>query len=127
MSRYAANSAALPQSAPNSLWTAIAGSETHEFGCDMPYLSVAPATERRVAIGSNFQAGDSEEAFGPPGFQPFRIPPVSRSLLRGLSCALRQLALLLRLRRPSSYGFRSGASVNAELRHLGAGPTSLIL
>src|ERR1700678_2183540 len=56
---------------------------------------------------------------------PVCIPPFARSLLRGLSGALRQLALLLRLRRPAGYGFRSGPSVNAELRHLGAGPTSL--
>src|SRR3984957_15828452 len=56
---------------------------------------------------------------------PVCIPPYARSLLRGLSGALRQLALLLRLRRPSGYGFRTGPSVNAELRHLGAGPSRL--
>src|ERR1700721_3229664 len=56
---------------------------------------------------------------------PFCIPPFARSLLRGLSGALRQLALLLRLRRPAGYGFPSGPSVNAELRHLGAGPSRL--
>ena len=54
---------------------------------------------------------------------------------RGFACARRQLALLLRLRRPAGYGFPrnlvrkpprkdfSGPSVNAELRHLGAWPT----
>src|SRR5208282_2917741 len=56
---------------------------------------------------------------------PVCIPPCARSLLRGLSGALRQLALLLRLRRPPGYGFPSGPSVNAELRHLGAGPSRL--
>src|ERR1700677_1509408 len=56
---------------------------------------------------------------------PVCIPPYARSLLRGLSGALRQLALLLRLRRPPGYGFPSGPSVNAELRHLGAGPSRL--
>src|ERR1700677_1651753 len=56
---------------------------------------------------------------------PVCIPPFARSLLRGLSGALRQLALLLRLRRPTGYGFRTGPSVNAELRHLGAGPSRL--
>jgi hypothetical protein len=57
----------------------------------------------------------------------------------GFSCALRQLALLLRLRRPAGYGFPpnlvrkerrkdfSGPSVNAELRHLGARPTRLMV
>ena len=62
-------------------------------------------------------------------------PAFVRAPLRGFSCALRQLALLLRLRRPAGYGFPpnlvrkgrrkdfSGASVNAELRHLGAWPT----
>src|ERR1700722_18938626 len=61
-------------------------------------------------------------------------PAFVRAPLRGFSCALRQLALLLRLRRPAGYGFPpnlvrkerrkdfSGASVNAELRHLGAWP-----
>ena len=57
--------------------------------------------------------------------QPSGIPSFARSLLRGLSGALRRLALLLRLPRPTGYGFPSGASVNAELRHLGAGPSSL--
>src|SRR5271169_527032 len=64
-----------------------------------------------------------------------RIPTLVRSLLRGLTGALRQLALLLRLRRPAGCGFPrnlirqvhrkdlSGSSGNAELRHLGAGPT----
>src|SRR6266849_1014785 len=58
-----------------------------------------------------------------------------RAALRGFSCALRQLAFLLRLGRPAGYGFPpnlvrkvrrkdfSGHSVNAELRHLGAWPT----
>ena len=62
-----------------------------------------------------------------------------RARLRCFSCALRQLALLLRLRRPADYGFPpnlvrkehrkdfSGASVNAELRHLGAWPTRLMV
>src|SRR5271166_7146799 len=62
-------------------------------------------------------------------------PAFVRAPLRAFSCALRQLALLLRLRRPAGYGFPrnlirkvhrkdlSGPSVNAELRHLGAGPT----
>ena len=64
-------------------------------------------------------------------------PAFVRAPLRAFSCALRQLALLLRLRRPLGYGIQanlvrqvqrkdfSGASVNAELRHLGAGPTRL--
>src|ERR1700677_3788467 len=56
---------------------------------------------------------------------PVCIPPYARSLLRGLSGALRQLARLLRLRRPPVYGFPPGPSVNAELRHLGAGPSRL--
>jgi hypothetical protein len=62
-----------------------------------------------------------------------------RAPLRAFSCALRQLALLLRLRRPAGYGFPpnlvrkdrrkdfSGASVNADLRHLGAWPTRLMV
>src|SRR5260370_15541 len=66
-------------------------------------------------------------------------PAFVRAPLRGFSCALRQLALLLRLRRPAGYGFPpnlvrkdrrkdfSGASVNAELRHLGAWPTRLMV
>src|SRR5271170_5522659 len=66
-------------------------------------------------------------------------PAFVRAPLRVFSCALRQLALLLRLRRPSGYGFPphlvrkerrkdfSGASVNAELRHLGAWPTRLMV
>src|SRR5260370_35223638 len=64
-------------------------------------------------------------------------PGFVRAPLRGFSCALRQLALLLRLRRPTGYGFPpnlvrkerrkdfSGASANAELRHLGAMAHSL--
>src|SRR5712692_8621479 len=66
-------------------------------------------------------------------------PAFVRAPLRGFSCALRQLALLLRLRRPAGYGFPqnlvrkerrkdfSGASANAELRHLGAWPTRLVV
>src|SRR5271168_3755804 len=66
-------------------------------------------------------------------------PDFVRAPLRGFPCALRQLALLLRLRRPAGYGFPpnlvrkerrkdlSGASVNAELRHLGAWPTRLMV
>jgi hypothetical protein len=66
-------------------------------------------------------------------------PAFVRAPLRAFSCALRQLALLLRLRRPAGYGFPpnlvrkdrrkdfSGASVNAELRHLGAWPTRLMV
>src|ERR1700691_4498448 len=66
-------------------------------------------------------------------------PAFVRAPLRAFSCALRQLALLLRLRRPSGYGFPpnlvrkdrrkdfSGASVNADLRHLGAWPTRLMV
>src|ERR1700674_3320038 len=66
-------------------------------------------------------------------------PAFVRAPLRGFSCALRQLALLLRLRRPAGYGFPpnlvrkdrrkdfSGASVNAELRHLGAWSTRLMV
>src|SRR6202451_3389294 len=66
-------------------------------------------------------------------------PAFARAPLRGSSCALRQLALLLRLRRPTGYGFPrnlvrkerrkefSGASVNAELRHLRAWPTRLMV
>jgi hypothetical protein len=65
-------------------------------------------------------------------------PAFVRAPLRAFSCALRQLALLLRLRRPAGYGFPpnlvrkerrkdfSGASANAELRHLGAWPTRFI-
>jgi len=66
-------------------------------------------------------------------------PAFVRAPLRAFSCALRQLALLLRLRRPTGYGFPpnlvrkdrrkdfSGASVNADLRHLGAWPTRLMV
>src|ERR1035438_7416797 len=66
-------------------------------------------------------------------------PAFVRATVRGFSCALRQLALLLRLRLPAGYGFPpnlvrkerrkdlSGASVNAELRHLGAWPTRLMV
>jgi hypothetical protein len=66
-------------------------------------------------------------------------PAFVRAPLRAFSCALRQLALLLRLCRPAGYGFPpnlvrkdrrkdfSGASVNAELRHLGAWPTRLMV
>ena len=66
-------------------------------------------------------------------------PAFVRAPLRGFSCALRQLALLLRLRRPAGYGFPpnlvrkerrkdfSGASANAELRHLGAWPTRFMV
>jgi hypothetical protein len=66
-------------------------------------------------------------------------PAFVRASLRAFSCALRQLALLLRLRRPAGYGFPpnlvrkdrrkdfSGTSVNAELRHLGAWPTRFMM
>src|ERR1039458_4469665 len=59
-------------------------------------------------------------------------PAFVRAPLRASSCALRQLALLLRLRRPAGYGFApnlvrkegrkyfSVPSVNADLRHLEA-------
>ncbi len=53
---------------------------------------------------------------------------VSRSLLgitlRGLSGALRHSALLLRLRRPSGYGFHLGRTLRkCRAWHLGAGPS----
>jgi len=66
-------------------------------------------------------------------------PALVRAPLRSFSCARRQLALLLRPGRPVGYGFPpnlvrklrrkdfSGASVNAELRHLGAWPTRLMV
>jgi hypothetical protein len=61
-------------------------------------------------------------------------PAICSVTASGYSGALRQLALLLRRSRPSGYGIPpnpvravrrkdfSGASVNAELRRLGAGP-----
>ncbi len=56
-------------------------------------------------------------------YRLLKLPALS--LLLGLSGALRQLALLLLLRRPSGYGFRAEPSVSAELRHLGAGSSRL--
>ncbi len=50
---------------------------------------------------------------------PFGIPPSARSLLRGITGARRQLALLLRLHRPVGYGFRSkSCSQSAAKRFL---------
>ena len=48
-------------------------------------------------------------------FSPGSLPHLSGHALRGYSGARRHGALLLRLRRPPGYGFRSGPSVNAEL------------
>ena len=54
-------------------------------------------------------------------------PAFARSLLRGLTGALRLGALLLRLRRPSGYGFQLRRTLRkCRPWHLGAGPTSLI-
>src|ERR1022692_3657325 len=51
-------------------------------------------------------------------------PAFVRASLRAFSCALRQLALLVRKDRRKDF---SGTSVNAELRHLGAWPTRFMM
>ena len=86
---------------------------------------------------AGFSRGDADEGFALERVCRY-VSRFVRAPLRAFSCALRQLALLLRLRRPAGYGFPpnlirkerrkdfSGASANAELRHLGAWPTRFI-
>jgi len=91
-----------------------------------------------LAAVAGFSRGDADEGFALERVCRY-VSRFVRAPLRAFSCALRQLALLLRLRRPAGYGFPpnlvrkdrrkdfSGASVNAELRHLGAWPTRLMV
>ncbi len=93
------------------------------------------AHANRTAIVADFLRQDADEYFCSGACLLFTCPAFVRAPRRGFSCALRQLALLLWLRRPAGYGFPpnlvrkerrkdfSGASANAELRHLGAWPT----
>jgi hypothetical protein len=91
-----------------------------------------------LAAMAGFSRGDADEGFALERVCRY-VSRLCSGTASGLSCALRQLALLLRLRRPAGYGFPpnlvrkdrrkdfSGASVNAELRHLGAWPTRLMV
>jgi len=91
------------------------------------------ALDEEAVMSVNIRDRDPDENFGPESVSRL-YPAFCSARLRGNTGALRQLALLLRQRRPAGYGIRtnlvreeqrkdfSRASVNAELRHLGAGP-----
>ena len=96
-------------------------------------IGLRQAFDSRCTV--EFVAGKPREMC--PGYRVLRgiRTGLCSGTARGLACARRQLALLLRLHRPAGYGFPrnlvrkprrkdfSGPSVNAELRHLGAWPT----
>ena len=125
MSRHAANPAALPHLSLSGLGQAYETSQTRAIACDSCLLAGPRCQFLSSGDGDELPQQRRRRELWSRMCQPSGIPPFARSLLRGLSGALRQLALLLRLRRPTGYGFPSGPSVNAELRHLGAGPSSL--
>jgi len=77
MSRHVANSAALPPLSPRSFRLASTKEDAHESESEMASLSVAFGKVRKSAIRSNIQAGNTDGAFGPEGFNHF----VSRPLL----------------------------------------------
>src|SRR5208282_473911 len=131
MSISAANPAGLPhvslsmvERANTSLPRFNGGGELHP-SCD------GHAGSERTVIEVAFRSQCADENFALKSVCRY-VSRLCSGTASGFSCALRQLALLLRLRRPVGYGFPpnlvrkdrrkdfSGASVNAELRHLGA-------
>jgi hypothetical protein len=92
-------------------------------------------SSRLAAMAADFFRQNADENFVLECVCRRGSPPWFGHRFGGFSCALRQLALLLRPGRPAGYGFPPnlvrkvhrkdfpGASVNAELRHLGAWPT----
>src|SRR5580704_9018840 len=138
MSISAANPASLPhvflsmwERANKSLPIFNGGGELHP-SCH------GHASSKRTVIAVAFDSQCADDNFALEGVCRF-VSRLRSGTASGFSCALRQLALLLRLRRPAGYGFPpnlvreerrkdfSGASVNAELRHLGAWPTRLMV
>ncbi len=63
------------------------------------------AHANRTAIVADFLRQDADEYFCSGACLLFTCPAFVRAPRRGFSCALRQLALLLWLRRPAGYGF----------------------
>ena len=138
MSISAANPAGLPhvslsmlERANKSLPRFNGGGELHS-SCD------GHASSNRAVIAVAFCSQRADDNFALARVCRYVFPPLFGHRFGAFSCALRQLALLLRLRRPAGYGFPpnlvrkerrkdfSGASANAELRHLGAWPTRFI-
>jgi hypothetical protein len=108
---------------------------TRNDGCGLPPCCAGRACSTQAAIVLNFLTQHADENFALACLCRLRIPPLFGHRVGAFSCALRQLAPLLRLRRPPGYGFPpnlvrknarkdfSGPSANAGLRHLGAWPT----
>jgi hypothetical protein len=101
----AANPAGLPhvflnmlERANKSLPMCNGGGERHP-SCD------GLASSNRALIAVVFRSQRADENFALDSVCRFMYPALVRAPLRGSSCALRRLALLLRLRRPAGYGF----------------------
>jgi len=138
MSISAANPAGLPQVSlcivglANESAPGCNGGGKHHPSCD------GRASLERAPITVVFRSQGADESFVLKSVCR-SYPAFVRAPLRGFSCALRQLALLLRLRRPavtvslqilfakSAEKISPEPPVNAELRHLGAWPTRLMV
>ena len=138
MSFLAANLAGFPDLSPCVVERAIAGLSTGNGGGELLLSCGGHAYSYPTAIAANFRRLCANQNFVLQRVCRY-VSRLVRAPLRGFSCARRQLALLLRLRRPAGYGFPpnlirkerrkdfSGASVNAELRRLGASPTRFLV
>ena len=134
MSISAANPAGLPHVSLCTVDLANESAPRCNGGGELHLSCYGHASSERALIVVAFRSQRADENFA-LRVSAVMYPDFVRAPLRGFSCALRQLALLLRLRRPAGYGFPpnlvrkerrkdfSGGSANAELRHLGAWPT----
>jgi hypothetical protein len=117
--------AAQPHLSLNAFSVPNMSCEERNCSGERPSFPGALASEVRSALGELPQPR-SERVTSVQRDSSVSYPAYARSLLRGLTGALRLGALLLRLRRPSGYGFHLRWTLRkCRAWHLGAGPTSL--
>ena len=119
--------AAKPHLSLNAFSAPSVSCEERNGGGERPSFLCGVANEVPSGLGEPPQPRSERLTSVQVGVCRSRIPPFARSLLRGLTGARRLGALLLRLRRPSGYGFQLRRTLRkCRAWHLGAGPTSLI-
>ena len=124
MHHHAPIPAAQPHLSLNAFIVPSLSNEERNGRSEMPSFYGTLASRIELRFGRTFAAERRESDFGPEGFIRLVSRPLLGVTLRAYPAPCGRLALLLRLRRPSGYGFQLRRTLRkCRASALGAGAT----